>query len=87
MNKPCVITYKPFFSNLPGWLVGFAPCEPHAETVICGNYPKQTQTVDALVQLEIFDKGRVYQVPLWNVEVVDTIKEAERICEGRRNGG
>ena len=66
--------------DIEATLIGFAPVPPGAtsETLITkGHPPLSVNTVDALVVLNTFSRGAIFQVPLSRVKVVSTYYDDE----------
>lgn len=79
MNTPlngtkCMVSIfnQPMRKNIPAFFLGLAPRLSETQVhIISGDSTKRMATVDALVLLESFDKGAIYQLPLDMVRLCD----------------
>lgn len=60
---------KKYKAILIGWVPAYMPATQY--THCTGDKEVMRYTVDALVVLQEMDKGKVMQVPMWDVEVVE----------------
>lgn len=71
----CMCRPVPSWSSvrmIPGYIIGFAPrLDVYKQQFIAGSNEKLEYTVDALVKLNTFDVGKIYQLRMDLVTIVD----------------
>jgi len=77
MNIKCFVTLnKNWKTPLEAMLLAFVPSPPRSREMLTGDV-LDTISTDAIVQLLTFDAGKLYQVPLECVKVVDFFASGE----------
>jgi hypothetical protein len=78
INLKCYIKLSPNgASNIPGLLIAFVP-SPRIRNRTCGTNTLDTISTDGIVKLESFDKGKLYQIPLDQITIVDNWEETKQ---------
>jgi hypothetical protein len=76
-RQKCLVKLRPNGTPLRAYLIGTAPCELEMDEWPDGSpSPLRKMTVQALVALEEFDCGGVYQVSFARVQLVDEWEES-----------
>ena len=77
MNLKCFVTLnKNWKTPLEAILLTFVPSPSRSRTMVTGDV-LDTISTDAIVQLLTFDSGKLYQVPLECVQVVDSFASGD----------